>query len=172
MAETRTKPPVVESKAFSVFCTKVGHTLKLDDLANFQLSLSKFGDGEELELYIEAVGEQYTRKQEKFFHGPILKAFESLGYRKQEAKDMLCLRIIPQEVRLIDGTVVRVPGHTSALSKYEYSVLIEESMQCAAEEGLYIKGADEYREEQRALALKQQRRAERKRQKHGQEASA
>lgn len=132
-------------KQFSALCTKHEGKLKLFDKAGFERAFAEFGEGEELELHLEAVGEKYTRAQEKFFHGPICKAFETLGYRKQEAKDMLALMFIPQEVRRMDGTVAIVPGHTSKLKKDEYSTLIESCMQLAAEQGLYIEDAEQWR---------------------------
>lgn len=73
----------------------------------------------------------------------------ALGYRKQEAKDMLCLRFIPRDIRLLDGSIVRVPGHTTDLDREEYSELIDASIQLAAEEGQVVKDATEWREAER-----------------------
>jgi hypothetical protein len=130
---------------FSAICTVKGGKLKLHDRDGFDRALAQFGDGEDLELFIETVGERRTRAQEKFFHGPICKAFEPLGYHKQEAKDMLALMFIPQEVHQLDGSVVLVPGRTSKLKKDDYTKFIEQCMQLAAEQGLYIEDADEWR---------------------------
>lgn len=134
---------------YSTTCTVVNGKLRLFDRVAFDRGLAVFCDGEEIELHMESVGEKRTRAQEKFFHGPVCKAFEPLGYRKQDAKDMLALRFIPQELHLLDGTIVRVPGHTSALSKKDYTDFLEQCMQLAAEEGLFIEGSDEWRERQR-----------------------
>src|SRR4051812_30035367 len=99
----------------AALCTVREGKLKLYDIASFNQALAQFGDGEDLDLTIKPVGRMRTRAQEKFFHGPVLKAFEPLGYRKDEAKEMLCLRFIPQEIHQLDGTVVVVPGRTSKL---------------------------------------------------------
>jgi len=130
---------------FSVLCTVVGGKLKLFDRDGFDAELKQFMDGEELELHLESVGLKYTRAQEKFFHGPVLKAFQALGYHKQEAKDMLALMFIPREVRQMDGTIAIVPGHTSALTKKEYAEFLDQCVQLAAEENLYIEDADKWR---------------------------
>jgi hypothetical protein len=63
---------------------------------------------------------------------------------------MLAIRFIPSDITLLDGSIVRVPGHTSALSKEDFSQFIEACLQLAAEEGLYIKDADEWRARQGA----------------------
>lgn len=130
---------------FTALCTVKGGKLKLFNRDDFTEALTQFGDGEELELHLEVVREKYTRAQEKFFHGPVLKAFEERGYRKHEAKAMLALMFIPQEVHQLDGTVVLVPGHTSKLKKHEYTAFLESCIQLAAEEGLYIEDANEWR---------------------------
>lgn len=128
-----------------VLCTIKNGKLKIFDRESFDQGLSQFGEGEELDLIIRPVGRVRTRAQEKFFHGPICKAFEALGYRKQEAKEMLCLRFIPQEIRMIDGSVAIVPGHTSKLKVEEYNELIEQSIQLAAENGQLVLDGGEWR---------------------------
>ena len=109
--------------------------------------IAEYGDGEDLQIHIEEVGRKRTRAQEKFFHGPVLKAFEAFGYRKQEAKDMLCLRFIPQEVHQMDGSVV-LPGRTSTLKVEEYNDLIEQAIQLAAENGQIVLDGAEWRARQ------------------------
>jgi hypothetical protein len=132
---------------FSFLCTFVNGKLRLFDRASFDRGVAQFCDGEEIEGYFESVGERYTRAQEKFFHGPVLAAFMSTGLGKQAAKDMLALMFIPREIRMLDGSIVRVPGHTSSLKKDEYTAFINECVQLAAENGLYIKDGDEWRRE-------------------------
>lgn len=131
---------------YSCLCTVLRGKLRLFDRDDFDRGIAQFCDGEELELHIESVGERRTRAQEKFFHGPVLKAFESLGYAKQEAKDMLALRFIPQEVHQLDGSISLVPGHTSKLKKQEYTAFIEQCIQLAAENDLYVEDADVWRQ--------------------------
>lgn len=126
--------------------------IALDDRPSYEAGIVQFGDGECIVVTIESEEEHHSRAQEKFFYGPVLKAFKPLGYRKQEAKDMLCLMFIPVDVRLPDGTVMRCPGHTSGLKKAEYSDLIEASIQLAAEQGQVIKDAEEWRKQQRKEA--------------------
>lgn len=140
-------------QSFSCLCTvkrdQAGKaTLKLFDRHGFDQALDHFGDGEDLELTVEEVGRKRTRAQECFFHGPVLKAFEAFGYRKQEAKDMLCLRFIPQEVHQMDGSVVLVPGRTSTLTVEEYNDLIEQAIQLAAENGQIVLDGAEWRARQ------------------------
>ncbi len=128
----------------STLCTKVNGKLKMFEKDVFDREFARFGDGEDLELTIESVGEKHTTAQRRFFHGPVLKAFMNMGMGKQEAKDMLALMFIPQEITVFDGSVIRVPGHTSALKKDDYSRFIEESIQCAAEQGQVVEDADEW----------------------------
>lgn len=129
----------------SFICTKVAGKLKVYDREGMDALIAEYGDGEDLQFTIDEAGRKRTHAQNRFFHGPILKAFEPLGYRKQEAKDMLCLRFIPQEVRQLDGTIALVPGHTSALKVGEFNDLIESCIQLAAEQDCYIQDADEWR---------------------------
>ena len=135
-------------------CTVRGGKLKLFDLRGFERNLSVFCDGEALELYLESASERHTRAQERFLHGPVLKAFAELGYPKQEAKDMLALRFIPQDIRQLDGSIVRVPGHTSALTKADYTAFIEQAIQLAAEHGVVVQDGQQWLAEQRAKRRK------------------
>lgn len=137
---------------FTCLCVVHGGALKLIDRGAFDLALAEFADGEEVELTIDAVGQRHTRAQEKFFHGPVLKAFAELGYRKQEAKDMLALMFIPKEVRQMDGSVVLVPGHTSQLTKSEYTAFVEQCIQLAAENGIVVEDSDQWRQHHRSAA--------------------
>lgn len=133
------------SKRGTFICTKVNGKLKIYDREGMDAVLAEYGDGEDLQFTIEEAGRKRTQAQNRFFHGPILKAFEAVGYRQQEAKDMLCLRFIPQEVKLLDGSIVMVPGHTSALKLEEFNDLIDACMQLAAEQDIYIKDSDEWK---------------------------
>lgn len=139
-------------KTGTFICTKVDGKLKIFDRAGMDAVLAEYGDGEDLQLHIEEVGRKRTQAQNRFFHGPILKAFESLGWRKQEAKDMLCLRFIPQECRQMDGSIVLVPGHTSDLNVQPFNDFIEECIQLAAENEIVIQDADEWRRKHRSAA--------------------
>jgi len=134
-------------KTGTFICTKAGGKLKIFDRSAFDAVIAEYGDGEDLQIHIEEVGRKRTRAQEKFFHGPVLKAFEAFGYRKQEAKDMLCLRFIPQEVHQMDGSVV-LPGRTSTLKVEEYNDLIEQAIQLAAENGQIVLDGAEWRARQ------------------------
>lgn len=132
---------------FSCLATKANGRLKLLDEASFKAEWARVGEGQEIELTFGEVSlaPKRTRAQEKFFHGPILKAFMTLGMGKEEAKAVLCLRFIPREVHQLDGSIVIVPGSTSKLSKKDYTELINECIQQAAELDLFIEDADEYR---------------------------
>lgn len=129
---------------------------KIHDLYGFNQVLAQYGDGEDFHLHIEEPGRKRTRAQEKFFHGPVLKAFMSEGRGKQEAKDMLCLMFIPHDILMLDGSIVRVPGSTSALNVEDYNDLIEQSIQLAAENGVIVLDGGEWRARQ-AQAARQQK---------------
>lgn len=137
---------------FSCLATKANGKLKLLDEGSFRQAWAEIGEGQEIELTFAepALFTKRTRAQEKFFHGPVLKAFMSLGMGKEEAKAVLCLKFIPREVHQLDGTIVIVPGSTSQLSKKEYSDFIESCIQQAAELNLYIEDADEWRKKHQA----------------------
>jgi hypothetical protein len=139
-------------ESYAALCTIVEQngkrTLKIYDRDEFVRALEGFGVGEDLDLEIRTLGRKRTRQQEKYFHGPVLKAFMNLGYRKQEAKDMLCLTLIPREIRLTDGSSVRVPGHTSELSVEEYSELIDASIRLAAEQGEVVEDSETWKLQQ------------------------
>lgn len=132
-------------KTASFICTKVDGKLKIYDRAGMDALIAQYGDGEDLQLTLEPVGRRRTYAQNRFFHGPILKAFMTTGLHQQEAKDMLCLRFIPREVRQMDGSIVIVPGHTSDLKVEEFNDLIDACIQLAAENDLYIEEAAEWR---------------------------
>lgn len=132
-------------KTATFLCTVVNGKLKIYDRAGFDAIVAAYGDGEDLQLHVEEVGRRRTQKQNRFFHGPVLKAFMDTGLHKQEAKDMLCLMFIPRDVHLLDGTIARVPGHTSELKVDEFNDFIDACIQLAAENDLYIEDADEWR---------------------------
>lgn len=131
---------------------------KIHDLVGFNAVLAEYGDGEDFHIHIEEPGRLRTRAQEKFFHGPVLKAFMKEGRGKQEAKDMLCLMFIPREIELMDGSIVRVPGSTSKLNVEDYNDLIEQSIQLAAENGQVVMDGAEWRARQ-ANAAREKRKA-------------
>lgn len=139
-------------QSYTTRCTVVDGKLKLFDRGDFDRGLARFMDGQELDLTIEESAIKRTNAQNRFFHGPILKAFSSLGYHQQEAKDMLCLMFIPQDIALPDGSLARVPGHTSALTVAEFNALIDSCIQLAAENDIYIEDVAEWRAQHRAKA--------------------
>ncbi len=137
---------------YSTLCTVQGGKLKIFDRGEFDRALTRFADGEELDLTIAEPIQKRTRQQEKFFHGPVLKAFMTLGMGKQEAKDVLALKFIPREIHNLDGTIAIVPGHTALLSKEEYTEFIEQCIQLAAELDMVVKDSDQWLAEQRQQA--------------------
>jgi hypothetical protein len=139
-------------KTGTFICTKNAGKLKIYDRSGFDEVIGNYGDGEDLQLTIEEVGRKRTQAQNRFFHGPILKAFMSTGLYQQEAKDMLCLMFIPRECRQLDGSHVNVPGHTSDLTVEAFNMFIEQCIQLAAENDIYIKDADEWRRDQATSA--------------------
>jgi hypothetical protein len=133
-------------------CTVVKDKLKIYDIAGFNAVVANFGDGEDLQLRIEEVGRKRTQAQSRFFHGPVLRAFMTLGYHQQECKDMLCLKFLPREVRQFDGAIAIVPGHTSDLSVEEFTDFLDACLQLAAENNIVIEDAGEWRAHRRGVA--------------------
>lgn len=135
--------------SFSTSCTVVGGKLKLFDKDEFARIAGEFADGESLVLTIEQEGRKRTAQQNRFFHGPILNSlmpcFTDYGWTREELKTELCLRFIPVEHTREDGSVVVIPGHTSALDVEPFNQFIESCNQFAAEHGVYIKDSDEWR---------------------------
>ncbi len=132
-------------KTATFLCTKHNGKMKIFDKTGFDAAFAEVGEGEDLCLTLEDAGRKRTQAQNRFFHGPILKAFMSTGLHKQEAKDMLALMFIPQDVHLLDGSVVRVPGHTSLLKVEEFNDLIDACIQLAAENNIDIEDAADWR---------------------------
>jgi hypothetical protein len=127
--------------------------VKLFDQRAFVLGVQRtFGDGVEVEVVVKELGRKRTSAQNRFFYGPVLKAFEDLGYHKQEAHDLLCLRFIPKEIKTLDGFIIRVPGHTSELKVDEFNDFIEQCIQLAAENDLVIQDSDQWRQSQQRTA--------------------
>lgn len=126
--------------------------LALDDRRSFVFDLGKFGVGEEVVVTIESADEHRSNAQNRFFHGPVIDAFASLGLHRQEAKDMLALRFIPTDIHLLDGSIARVPGHTSALTKPQFTDFLEACIQLAAEEGLVIADVEDWRRSQETVS--------------------
>lgn len=139
------------SKTGTFICTKNAGKLKIYDREGFDAVLAEYGDGEDLQLEVSEVGRKRTQAQNRFFHGPVLKAFEHVGYRKEEAKAMLCLRFIPMELKTLDGFIVRVPGHTSDLKVEDFNDFIEQCIQLASENDIYIEDAAEWRKNRSAV---------------------
>lgn len=136
--------------AFSTLVTVRDGKLKLLAKEEFDRGLAQFMDGQELLLSIEEPEQGRTRQQEKFFHGPVLKAFQNLGMGKEEAKAVLCLKFIPKEIHTLEGGIAIVPGSTSKLTKKEYTDLIEQCIQLAAELGEVVQDSDTWLREHRS----------------------
>lgn len=137
-------------QSFSTLVTVRGGKLKLLDKGEFDYGLSKFIDGQELVLHVEEVGRKRTHAQNRFFHGPILKAFAELGWTAEDTKIELCLRFLPVEHVRPDGSVVILPGHTSTLNVEDFNRFIDSCIQFAAEHDVYIQDADEWRAKHQA----------------------
>lgn len=145
---------------FSMLCTihrdAAGKaSLKLFDRRGFDQALEQFGDGEDLELHLEAIGRRRTHAQNRFFHAAVVPAFADAYGNATRAKTELCLQFIPVEHERPDGSVVIVPGHTASLNVEEFNKLIEDCIGLAAEHDIYIKDGAEWR-------IEQQRRAQRR----------
>jgi hypothetical protein len=135
-------------------------TLKLFDRVDFDRALARFGEGEELELRLETLDRKRTSRQNRFFHGPVLKAFMTLGYSQEEAKDLLCFQFIPREIHIpsFEGDplavlfdtgmglkwirIHRVPGHTSTLTVEQFNPFLDSCIQYAAEQNIVIQDSE------------------------------
>lgn len=138
-------------REFEVLCVFSDGKLKHLNPEMFKHGLRQFGEGEEVLVTVSEVGVDHTGAQRRFFHGPVLDAFVRAGWTRAAAKAHLCLKFIPEEFRLPDGTIIIAPGHTTDLSRKRYSELIEASIQEAAEHlGETVQDADEYRARERA----------------------
>jgi hypothetical protein len=130
----------------SVLCTKAKGRLTIYDPDGFMREFQQFGDGEDLELHIETIGRKRTHAQNRFFHGPILKAFREAFGDSVRAKTELCLRFLAVEHERPDGTIVIVPGHTATLTVKEFNTFIDDCLLYAAEHGIEIEDAEAWRE--------------------------
>jgi hypothetical protein len=136
-------------KTGTFICTLHKGKLKIYDLKGFNDVLAHYGDGEDLQLRIEEVGRKRTQAQNRFFHGPIIQAFMTTGLHQHEAKEMLALKFIPQEIRQLDGTTALVPGHTSDLNVEQFNDFIDACIQLAAENDILIEDSAEWRQQRR-----------------------
>ena len=127
-------------------------TLHLLDKARYDASVQQFAEGQQLVMTVEEEGQQRTSLQNRFFHGPVCKAFRALGWADQDTKTELCLRFLPKEHTRPDGAVVIVPGHTSRLTVAEFNVFLEQCIQFAAEHDVHIQDADVWRKTHGAAA--------------------
>lgn len=139
------------AESFVCLCTQRDGKLKLFDRDGFDRALRRFGEGEDLELEISRPRRSRTRKQEKFFHGPVLAGvMDVTGYTQTEAKIEMCLLFIPVEHLRPDGSVVVLPGSTSTLTVEDYNDrLIEPTIQWLAEHGYIVKDAQQWLADQR-----------------------
>lgn len=138
---------------YACACTFKDGKLKLFNREAFERACGDFPDGFDGELVIQPVKRARTSAQNRFFHGPICKSFldADLGYRTvQEVKDMLALMFIPLDIKLPDGSIARVPGHTSSLSVKAFNEFIEQCIQLAAENDIFIMDSDDWRKKQGA----------------------
>ncbi len=119
--------------------------LKLFNREAFEKACYNFPDGFDGELIIQEQGRQRTSAQNRFLHGPVLKAFRELGWADVDTKTELCLRFLPVEHTRPDGSVVVVPGHTSTLKVPEFNLFLDQVIQWAAEHDVQIKDSDEWR---------------------------
>ena len=135
-------------QSFSMGCTIVNNKLRIDR-DEFAMLCERFVDGQCLVLTLEEEGRKRTAAQNRFFHGPILttiaKAFRELGWTREDVKTELCLQFIPDEHTREDGSVVLVPGHTSALDVEPFNDFIDACIQFAAEHDIYIEDAQDWK---------------------------
>lgn len=116
-----------------------GGQLKLSGRLVFDQAMRRFGDGP-VTVRVSALLTQRSHMQNRYWHGILIPIFmEHTGYSFEEMKDALALHLIPQEITdLATGEITKVPGHTSRLSKKEFTDLIERAQQLGAEMNIYI----------------------------------
>lgn len=130
---------------FACACTVKQGRLKIFNREAFEKAIYDFPDGLELELIIQEQKRQRTSAQNRFFHGPVCKAFRELGWADVDTKTELCLRFLPVEHTRPDGSVIIVPGHTSTLKVDEFNRFLDSVIQFAAEHDVYIEDSDKWR---------------------------
>lgn len=132
---------------YSSSCTVRDGKIKIYNREALEKELYRWPDGLELEFVLQEPKRQRTNAQNRFFWGPVCNAFKELGYHPQETHDMLCLMFLPQQVKRLDGTLVTVPGHTSTLTVKEFNEFLEQVIQLASEQDIYIEDADVWRKQ-------------------------
>ena len=112
---------------FAEFAGQVtGGKVQLYSLDMWKSAFTMWTDGEVI-IRVERPNAKRTNSQNKFWHAVVVPAFaEHCGYRPDEMKEALSLKLIPREIVDLDtGEVRTVPGHTSDLSVKEFNELIE-----------------------------------------------
>lgn len=131
-------------ESFACACTVTGGKLKVFSREALVQALREFPDGLNLELLIHEPERKRSNAQNRFFYGPVCDAFKDLGYHKQETHDLLCLRFLPKPLKMPDGFVITVPGHTANLSVAEFNEFLEQVIQFAAEHDIQIQDSEQW----------------------------
>lgn len=123
--------------------TIAGGKIKLFSLDMWKSAFRLWTDGDVI-IRVERPNAKRTNRQNKFWHAVVIPAFaEHCGYRPDEMKEALALKLIPKEIADLDTGEVRiVPGHTSDLNVKEFNDLIERAQQLGAEMDVYIPDPD------------------------------
>lgn len=135
----------MSQESYACACTVKDGKLKLFNKDAFEKALYQFPNGLDLELVIQEQGRKRTNAQNRFLHGPVLKAFRELGWADEDTKTELCLRFLPVEHTRPDGTVVIVPGHTSTLKVDAFNRFLDQVIQFASEHDVYIEDSEQWR---------------------------
>jgi hypothetical protein len=128
--------------------------------------------GAEVEMQITLAGQNKTRRQEKGFHAMITPWALERGWNIDDLKQFLLKRIFGTHEFVDPSTgeiyALLAEPRTSQLSRRQYCLLIERSLEIAAEDDFYLTAPDEYRKAKEAA----QRQAEREARRQEREAMA
>lgn len=114
----------------------VGGKLTLDFKSTFTAWIAKLAGetGAEVVIFVADKGWLKTRQQEKGYHAMLRPLCVEKGWHIEDVKDYMLGKVFGVTQSKIDGREILVEPHTSALSKAQYSELIERTLEIAATE--------------------------------------
>lgn len=140
----------------------VGGKLTLDFKTPFKAWIAKLAGetGAEVVIFVADKGWLKTRQQEKGLHVMLKPLCLAKGWDVEDVKDYMLGRVFGWTTSKIDGRQILVEPHTSALSKAQYSELIERALEIAATDfDVWLEAPSEWRErterERRAASKKE-----------------
>lgn len=142
-----------------------GGKLTLDFKTPFTKWIAKLAGttGAEVVIFVADKAWLKTRQQEKGYHAMLKPLCLEKGWDVEDVKDYMLGKVFGVTTSKIDGRPILVEPHTSALSKAQYSELIERTLEIAATEfEVWLEAPSEWKERkerERKQAAKKQRAA-------------